>query len=221
MRVILAALTLFAAAPSSSYPQTRAAVETRRAELARAWTRATPATRAAVLGSARAAAFHAFVDEIIPAWNGTPWAFYGTSETPGEGTIACGYFVSTVLRDGGLAVERAPLAQQPSERIVRTLAPAGKIQRFRDVAASEVVRRVRASGGDGLYVVGMDFHVGFLVLEGERADLCHSAFVPPAHVTCEPAATSPGFQSRYYVVGPVLDDARVIDWLEGNAVPTF
>jgi hypothetical protein len=44
-----------------------------------------------------------------------------TSETPGRGEIACGYFVSTVLRDAGFGVERVRLAQQASERIVRTL----------------------------------------------------------------------------------------------------
>jgi len=35
------------------------------------------------------------VEEIFPAWSGTPWDFNGISQTPGEGEIACGYFVSS------------------------------------------------------------------------------------------------------------------------------
>lgn len=191
-----------------------------RARLAVRWKEAPPRARAAILDSARALAFHAVTDEILPAWEGTPWAFYGTTETPGEGSIACGYLVTTVLRDAGFHVERARLAQQPSERIVKTFAREKEILRFRHAEAGAVVRDVRREMGDGLYLVGLDYHVGLLVLDGGRADLCHSAVLPPAHVVCEPAVSSGGFVSDYRVVGPVLDDARVTDWLEGRAIPT-
>ena len=71
-------------------------------------------------------------DELIPPWVGTEWAFYGTTQTPGEGEIACGYFVSTVLRDAGVKVERVKLAQQASEYIVKTFAEAEHVRRFRN-----------------------------------------------------------------------------------------
>ncbi len=220
---LLLALSVHTASPAAApptYSEKLAALEVRRASLSAALAAAPPARRDAVLGSARTLAFHAITGEIVPAWAGTPWNFYGTSETPGEGTIACGYFVSTVLRDAGFHVSRAGLAQQASERIVKTLAPRDRILRFRRTSPANVVVSVRAAQGDGLYVVGMDYHVGFLVLDGARADLCHSAFVPPRHVVCEPAETSPGFQSAYYVVGPALPDARLEDWLAGRAIPT-
>ena len=40
-------------------------------------------------------------DDLLPAWNGTAWAMNGTSQVPGRGSIACGYFVSTTLMHAG------------------------------------------------------------------------------------------------------------------------
>lgn len=205
----------------AGYPETLSRIGERRADLQGRLRTAKPGpARAAVLGSARTLAFEAITAEILPAWYGTPWDFNGMSESPGEGMIACGYLVSTVLRDAGFRVERIRLAQQASERIVRTLAPPSAITRLRGRSPGEAASELRASLADGLYVVGMDYHVAFLVLEGARVDLCHSAYVPPASVVCEPAATSPGFVSDLYVVGPALSDERIADWLEGKPIVT-
>ena len=203
------------------YPDVLARLADRRAALAERHRAAkTPAARAAVLGSARTLVVSAVRGEILPAWFGTPWEFHGTSQTPGEGTIACGYLVSTVLRDAGFKLERVRLAQQASANIVRTLAPASAIRRYRDLEPAEAAKRIRRDYEDGLYVVGMDYHVGFLVLDGAKVELCHSAFVAPGEVACEPAASSYGFVSRLWVVGPALPDERLRDWLEGKAIPT-
>ena len=58
--------------------------------------------------------------EMMRCWLGTPYDFNGTAEKPGDGKIACGYFVSTVIRDTGFRVNRFKFAQQPSENILRT-----------------------------------------------------------------------------------------------------
>jgi len=157
--------------------------------------------RAAVLEAARSSLLAALTGKLIPAWFGTRWAFHGTSQIPGEGTIACGYFVTTVLRDAGLRVERVKLAQQASERIVQTLVPEKWIVRFSNLSQSEVVAALRAREGEGLFVVGLDYHVGFLHLGPDEARFCHSAFLEPVAVLCEPAAESAGFASGYTVAG--------------------
>ena len=202
-------------APALSYPARVSRIDAQRRELAVRL----PAHRAAVLGSARTIAFRAITSELLPQWEGTAWNFNGTTERPREGTIACGYLVTTVLRDAGFNVARGPLARAPSEALVKAFAAPEEILRFRDVPPEDVVRRTRAASGDGLYLVGMDFHVGFLVLDGSRADLCHSSWVGTGGVVCEPAAASGAFRSHYDVVGPVLDDARVEGWLTGRAIP--
>jgi hypothetical protein len=38
----------------------------------------------------------AVTETIIPAWIGTGWDFNGITEKPQQGSIACGYFVTTI-----------------------------------------------------------------------------------------------------------------------------
>ncbi len=198
-------------AASVDYPAALSKLEKRRAQLA--------AERGdARLAKARSALLAAFDESLFPAWEGTPWDFYGTSETPGEGKIACGYYVSTLLRDAGFKLERVKLAQQASERIVKTFAAEADIQRFRGATQADVVEQVRARHGPGLYIVGLDYHVGLLRLTAGEALFCHSAVLAPAHATCEKADASAGMASSYHVVGPALSDARVGDWLSGREV---
>ena len=52
------------------------------------------------------------LDEVINHWYETKWSFEGHTETPKQGTIACGYFVSTTLRDVGFNLNRYKLAQK-------------------------------------------------------------------------------------------------------------
>lgn len=60
-------------------------------------------------------------DSLMPCWYGTPWDFNGCTADPGKGSIACGYFVTTVLRDAGLQLNRIRLAQSPSGIIIHKL----------------------------------------------------------------------------------------------------
>ncbi len=179
----------------------------------------TPAKKSAVLSAARAQLISAFETQLFPAWAGTPWDFYGTTEVPREGKIACGYYVSTLMRDAGFKVARIKLAQQASESIVRTLAEDDGTLRFRDVEAGKLLDDVRAKLGEGLFVVGMDYHVAFLRVDAAGARLCHAAFFEPKVAVCEDAATSPGFASTYHVVGRLFGDAQLKGWLDGQSFP--
>lgn len=207
------ALALGSSPAADRYFEAARQLEAKRSQLAKL-------PEAKALPAARKALLAAFDAELFPAWEGTPWEFYGTSQTPGEGAIACGYYVSTLLRDAGFRIERVQLAQQASEKIVKTFAEEKDIQRFRRAALPDLLARVREKHGEGLFIVGMDLHVGLLRVTGDRALLCHSAVLEPRHAVCHDAATSPGMISQYHVVGPVLSDARVRDWLRGRAVPT-
>jgi hypothetical protein len=160
----------------------------------------------------------ALVDELMPRWTGTPWSFYGDAEAPGPEPVACGYYVSAILRDAGLRVERRKLAQQASEHIIQTFVPEARIRRFRDRTAKEVVAHVARR--DGVWIVGLDFHVGFLVADGGRVEFCHSTFLDDMGALCEDPLRSDAFVSRYRVVGELLGDDVVQGWLEGRAWPT-
>src|SRR5262245_16796602 len=163
----------------------------------------------------------ALVDVVLPRWDGTPWSFHGTSTAPGSGSIACGYFVSTTLEEAGFRVERARLAQQPAEAIIKTLVPPEAIARFSDVPVERFVAAM-AARGDGLYVIGLDNHVGFLIVRGAEVLFHHSSYVSPAKVMRERARdAAPLVASRYRVVGKLFtDDALITSWLDGAPIPT-
>jgi hypothetical protein len=207
------------AAPAAPYTEVLTGLAVTRQALAGEYAAAAPSGRHAILARARATALAAIRDDIIPRWYGTPWDFYGTTEIPGEGVIACGYFVSTVLRDAGFCVERVTLAQQPSEFIVKTFATEDAIWRYRSRAASVVSDEVR-SHGDGLYAVGLDIHTGLIVVDGDRVDFCHSSFLDPVAVVCEPVRNSPGFASDYRIVGKLLSDEMLLAWLQQTPIRT-
>ncbi len=210
------------AAAATAVTDPLATLDARRRALAGDLARATGgAARTAVLRRAASTLERALVDDLLPRWDGTAWAFHGTSQTPRVGTIACGYFVSTTLREAGLLVERVHLAQQASERIVKTLAPKDQIQRFSDVPVEVFVAAIERRG-DGLYVVGLDDHVGYLVVRRGLVFFHHASYVGAREVVRELAVDAgPLVKSRYRVVGRLFADDRLVEaWLLGAPIAT-
>lgn len=157
---------------------------------------------------------NAAVETIIPGWIGTAWDFNGTTETPQKGTIACGYFVTTVLRDAGLPIARIKLAQCASEQLVTTLIQPKYVHRFSNVAIENFIQSVQQQGY-GLYIVGLDNHVGFIYNDGTEIYFIHSTFIGTRNVQKEKAAASWVLrQSKYKVLGKLSGDERVLNkWM--------
>ncbi len=78
------------------------------------------------------------------------WDFYGTTTTPREGKIACGYYVTTVLEQAGFHLQRVLLAQQASAYVVQTLARGTRVDWIRPA-----ITEARVDRFDGLRVVGL------------------------------------------------------------------
>ena len=180
------------------------------------------ANKNVVIVSARTLFVSAIEQQINPFWYGTDWDFYGTTQVPKEGKIACGYFVTTVLRDVGLRVNRVSLAQQASENIIKSLVIAPNIKRFRNVTIEKFVADVKTFGA-GLYVVGLDNHVGFLFHDGAEVYFIHSSYVEPSEVIREKAIESSILaSSRYRVIGKISDDHNLmVKWLGQTVIPTI
>lgn len=198
------------------YDTSLARLQERRAALAVRYGAArTDAERGVVLADARATVFDALTRDIVPAWLGTRWSYHGTSETPGSGAIACGYFVATVLRDAGFAIDRVPLAQQGSAGIVRTLVPGDLVTDVEGATPADIISSARGDVSEGgLFVIGFDSHVGLLVVRGGSTQLCHSSNRAPKNVRCEPASTARSMVSSRHVIGPVLSDEAMLAWLD-------
>ena len=204
----------------TAYAQTIASVVERRAALfVRLEQSRSVQEREDVLAEASLLLRRAIVDELAPHWYGTPWAYHGTTQVPGEGSIACGYFVTTLLRDVGLDLPRVRLAQVPSETMIRALVDRPAIRRYSDVPIDGFVESVR-EWGEGLYIVGLDIHVGFVVHDERGVRFLHSSYVEPSQVVEEPAEDSVILAgSRYRVLGRLTTDAGLLEsWLRGRRV---
>ena len=208
--------------PAEPYENALAGVSRKRAALAESLRRAaSPWRRQKVINEAREAIFEAIYRGIIPYWYGTRWAFSGTTQRPRQGTIACGYFVSTVLRDAGFGVERVRLAQQAAEKIIKTLISERHIRRFSGATIGQFVAAVKRDG-EGIYIVGVDYHVGLVVCEPPEVFFIHSSGLEPWCVIREPAMTSASLAaSRYRVYGKLTADEELIErWLLDKPIPT-
>jgi hypothetical protein len=207
---------------AEEYKQTRALIEAERSDLSASYVRAGNAReRTLVLNRARETLTQAANLKIFDFWYGTPWDFNGTTETPGQGKIACGYFVTTVLRDLGLKVQRAKLAQQASENIILSLTTDVHVKRFRQTPLSDFVDAVR-NWGEGLYIVGLDIHVGFMVNVDRHVYFIHSSYIDPLCVIREDARESKVLaSSKYRVMGKIsADDQLILKWLQGDQIMT-
>ncbi len=149
-------------------------------------------------------------ETIIPNWIGTAWDFNGISQTPQKGTIACGYFVTTVLRDAGLNVARVKLAQCASEQMMLSLIQPKYVQRFSNIAMDNFIQKIQHQGY-GLYIVGLDNHTGFIYNDGSEIYFIHSTFAGTRNVQKEKAAASRVLQqSKYKVLGKISTDEKVL-----------
>ena len=155
------------------------------------------------------------VDSIFPYWYGTSWDFNGTTQTPGKGSIACGYFVSTVLRDAGIQLNRVKLGQSASQVFIKTFADKKDIKTFFDKPLDLTLSFIKSKGA-GLFIIGLDNHVGFIYNNGNNTWFIHSKWVNPKAVVKENAAESGIlYYSKYRIVGKISSNKMLLDkWVQ-------
>jgi hypothetical protein len=155
------------------------------------------------------------INYILPAWVGTASDFNGTTQTPQKGTIACGYFVTTALQDGGVKLNRVKLAKYASEQMITTLVQAKNINRFSNWQMPNFIAAVN-EWGYGLYIIGLDNHTGFIYNDGSKIHFIHSTFVGTKNVQWELAENSWVLSSsKYKVLGKISEDEKILDgWIK-------
>lgn len=160
--------------------------------------------------------------EMMRCWLGTPWDFNGTATTPGDGKIACGYYVTTVLKEAGFQIERNTLAQQASQQILRTFLPQDDLK-IRVGVPYKTFRFETIRSKPGIYLVGLDTHVGFLVVKDQEFHFIHSSGSQPWCVVDETSELALVLErSNYRVLGNITGSDEVIRrWLLGEKFPTF
>ena len=160
---------------------------------------------------------HTLLNDIFPFWYGTPWDFDGYTATPNKGVIACGYFVSTTLRDVGLNINRYHLAQQAGLFEAKTLQLNKEIIEFSEVN-EDIKETILEKLKPGLYFVGLDNHVGYIWINNSEVYFIHSNYMHNS-VELEYAETSEAFISMSYVIADIsLNDSLVQKWILNEEV---
>lgn len=164
-----------------------------------------------------------FLETVLPemmrCWLGTPWDFNGTSEVPGEGNVACGYFVSTILRDAGFRVDRYKLARQPSQNILRSFLPRESLTLRVGIPYEQYAGELEKAA-PGIRIIGLDSHVAFLVTRPDGFRFIHSSGSKPWCVVDEGKDEADVLRrSNYRVEGLLTDDKPLLRrWLAGERI---
>jgi hypothetical protein len=150
---------------------------------------------------------NALTKQIFPFWYGTRWSFYGNTTIPGDGSIACGYFVTTTLSHAGVKLNRIKLAQCASEEMIRSLVQKQNITHFNSLSLQNFINGI-SKKGKGIYIIGLDNHTGFIYIDStNEVRFIHASGRFPFCVINEKASESVVLEkSDYKVVGKISDD---------------
>ena len=157
------------------------------------------------------------LNKIIPHWYGTPWDFEGHTNVPNEGEVACGYLVSTTLRHMNIQINRYHLAQQAASNEAKTLAID-----FDQIKTYSQIEDFKNELNDGLYMVGLSYHVGYLLIKEGKLYFIHSNYIGAEGVTIEHAENSDALHSsEIYVLIRIGNPELMKQWLMGSPVKVY
>lgn len=161
------------------------------------------------------------VGKIIPHWYGTPWSFGGHTAVPKQGKIACGYFISTTLRDMGLNLNRYKLAQKSPIDEAKMISCGSAIDKIVQETPEEAHEEIDRLTQEGLYFIGFDEgHVGYLLKQEGELFLIHSNYLAPVSVCMEPLKESRVFKKfdTFYLVAISHNEGLLQRWLNDETV---
>jgi hypothetical protein len=214
--VFLSALwTPFSTDTQPSYEETKTIIQQERQKLSERWGNKTPPA------NVRRAIEKTLVDSIdtlADYWLGTRWALGSPQTTvPQVGKINCGTFVGRLLHDIGFDVDVKKLQRQPSQLIIKSFVGNDRIRKFSNASMKRFLSSVREMG-NGLFIIGLDFHVGFLIQTDTDLRFLHASFETETVVNESAADAMPITTSGYRVVGKILSDDNLLDWLQGQKI---
>lgn len=167
-------------------------------------------SRSAVLDSAGKIFTQEILNSIVPHWYGTPWDFDGYTAVPNEGVIACGYFVSTTMKDMGLNLDRYAQAQQTPENEAKTMACDPTQLRY---IKFDQIYQLMKTFKEGLYFVGLQNHVGYLYVHNGNVYFIHSNYID-GQVVIENVETSRAFGGRDFYIADITHNKLLMEkWL--------
>jgi hypothetical protein len=158
------------------------------------------------------------IDRFFTAWLGSRWGLgLPQSTRPGQGKVNCGVFVGVIMRDAGFNLPIWKFNRQDTYHAIRSLAPRRTIRYFHKVPMTDFLAAVRKMGS-GLFVIGLDFHIGFLRQDERGLRFVHASYVTRTVVDEAAAQAIPIVTSKYRMVGKILQPNMLRAWLSGKRI---
>lgn len=156
--------------------------------------------------------FNIITKDYYNYWEGTDWDFNGITETPRNGLIACGYYVTTNLKHASVNLNRYKFAQQLGSVIINSMCDKKSIKRL--AGLERIENYLNKYTGNKLFILAMDNHVGFVVRENDTNYFMHSGFTGKAVVVKELLSESDIIQGSYnFMIGDLLgNDTFIEQW---------
>lgn len=173
----------------------------------------------ATVNEARQYILSTLTDSIFPYWYDTPWDFNGTTQEPQQGSIACGFFISTTLQHAGFNIDRIKCGQQASSVFINIMCKKSSVKWISNNDTVKLVKHL-LSQPDGLYLIGLDYHTGFIQKQGTDLWMIHAAFWPHYKVVKERVQESAHIkESKIFMVGDLLgNDELVRKWMKKERI---
>lgn len=201
-------------ADTHSYAAAVEKIEERRSNLAKRWNN----SRDKDVEADAHALLLASVEELSGYWLGTRWALGAPQTTqPQIGKVNCGTFVGRILNDAGFRVHVKKLQRQPSQLIIKSFVGGKRVRKFSRASMKKFLAAVREMG-PGLYIIGLDFHVGFLLQTEDDLRFIHASFETETVVNESAAEANPIKSSQYRVVGKILSTGNIRSWLGEKSI---
>lgn len=158
------------------YPELKKNIAKARLALAKKYSIASNNNRVEILKQANDFWVSSVGTDLFFHWKNTSWDFNGTSTLPGEGSIACGFFVTTLLQDMDLDINRRKLTICASSEMMKSLVPHQQLLNLSYLSYSDFVNTMQKAG-KGVYIIGLDFHTGFILHDGTDTWFIHSNYI--------------------------------------------
>lgn len=152
-------------------------------------------------------------ENIFPHWYGTQWDYNGYTNKPKQGVIACGYFVSTTLKHIGFNMNRYDIAKMYSSNIIKVLCHSDSKTYYEFESFNNACTKLP----DGIYILGLSNHVGFLSIEGGVAYFIHSDYSSEEGVRKEMIERSFALEnSSSFWIGNFSNHEETMEWYKNQ-----
>jgi hypothetical protein len=159
-----------------------------------------PALQQRMQSNSALSAYTKIVDSLVPYWQGTTWNFYGTTTQPQQGTIACGYFVTTLLQHAGIKVKRIKHAQVASAVMIKEVCKPKSVHWFSTLIDAN--KYLLKQANNSLFIIGLKNHTGFVAKNQQGISFINASYIQPAVVKSENFLQSPAItSSNVWVIG--------------------